>query len=362
MYRLGICALFITWFASMSQGQCIIKPIKPIPPIGCRDVTPQCVTVNNSSYWTWICVPLNADSSTSNVWKSRVRVSVQGSPQPSQNTVPPAPQGPPEIQYPPASESDMDEGERLAVDQLREIAEAIKKCTEFQIPIDPQMAREGFVDVDGPPQNVIWNVVIQPSIRARYQGYVEYTVPNYFQVPPTDDYCNQPKIDKKACKKAWSIGTEIYQHQADFPFHFKYEFDVSDHGIEFIKAFKKNKRAIGEPWVEDGIKADGCGYKSIQSVLSNSNTVPRMPTAQDSVLDKAKGGDIGAQFVLGLMYAQGNGVPQDYVEAYFWLDIVASSNSDSTVLKARDEAASHLTQNALLETQERARKWFEMHP
>jgi TPR repeat protein len=58
-------------------------------------------------------------------------------------------------------------------------------------------------------------------------------------------------------------------------------------------------------------------------------------------------------------------VPQDYAEAYFWLDLAAAGdvtglNSEDTA-KARDAATSHLTSAVLLQTQERARKWFENH-
>ena len=40
------------------KAQGAIQPIKPIPPIGCKDLTPECVKENNrQTYWTWICVP-----------------------------------------------------------------------------------------------------------------------------------------------------------------------------------------------------------------------------------------------------------------------------------------------------------------
>jgi hypothetical protein len=42
---------------------CVTKPIKPIPPVGCKDLTPQCVTNSSGqSSWTWICVPDGADA------------------------------------------------------------------------------------------------------------------------------------------------------------------------------------------------------------------------------------------------------------------------------------------------------------
>lgn len=37
-------------------ASCGVTPIKPIPPVGCRDLTPVCVTNGSSAYWTWVCV------------------------------------------------------------------------------------------------------------------------------------------------------------------------------------------------------------------------------------------------------------------------------------------------------------------
>jgi len=80
----------------------------------------------------------------------------------------------------------------------------------------------------------------------------------------------------------------------------------------------------------------------------------------------AEQGDASSQYSLGLLYSGGEGVPQDYAEAYFWLDIAASGKvariKPEEVEKFRDEAGSNLTKTILLQTQERARKWFEDHP
>ncbi|MGA3080159.1 MAG: hypothetical protein ABSD44_02115 [Terracidiphilus sp.] len=80
----------------------------------------------------------------------------------------------------------------------------------------------------------------------------------------------------------------------------------------------------------------------------------------------AEQGDVDSQKFLADLYADGHGVPQDYAEAYFWLDLAAAGkdtgpNSEDTA-KTRDAVASHLTSAVLLQTQERARKWFEEHP
>ena len=80
----------------------------------------------------------------------------------------------------------------------------------------------------------------------------------------------------------------------------------------------------------------------------------------------AEQGNADSQKFLADLYTDGHGVPQDYAEAYFWLDLAAAGNvtgpNSEDTAKARDAAASHLTSAVLLQTQERARKWFEEHP
>jgi len=70
------------------------------------------------------------------------------------------------------------------------------------------------------------------------------------------------------------------------------------------------------------------------------------------------------------LYRVGQGVPQDYVEAYFWFDIAAArlpsyqgwEKIEKDITKDRDEIAAELNPADLSRVQERARKWFEEHP
>lgn len=61
----------------------------------------------------------------------------------------------------------------------------------------------------------------------------------------------------------------------------------------------------------------------------------------------AKHGDALAQFNLGFMYANGQGVPQDYVLAYMWADVAAADTTDSDYRKQytglRDSLAKKMT-------------------
>jgi hypothetical protein len=81
-------------------------------------------------------------------------------------------------------------------------------------------------------------------------------------------------------------------------------------------------------------------------------------------LKAAEQGNAGAQFLLGFQYMWGLGVPKDYPEAYFWYDLAAVGEGRLRAREAakhRDEAASHLTPADLSRAEERARKWFEEH-
>ena len=59
-YALIIAALFsLTVLLLHAQEGCVILPIKPIPPIGCRDLAPQCVcdADGHDCHIEWVCVP-----------------------------------------------------------------------------------------------------------------------------------------------------------------------------------------------------------------------------------------------------------------------------------------------------------------
>jgi TPR repeat protein len=164
------------------------------------------------------------------------------------------------------------------------------------------------------------------------------------------------------------IGMQMYQQQVDHPFQYKYEFDITPHGLEFLSASTKTKRTDNEQWLDAAIDADGCAYKGIKSVLDRPATAAqdqRPSGISEEFWDAANHGNPDAQLIIGKNYEAGIGVPQDYVEAYFWLDIAASGKTEimkpEDVAKLRDSIVSHLTPTVLLQTQERARKWFNQH-
>ena len=80
---------------------------------------------------------------------------------------------------------------------------------------------------------------------------------------------------------------------------------------------------------------------------------------------RANAGDTDAQYNLGFMYANGEGVPQDDAEAYKWLNLAttyADAEQREEFAEARDSAAEPLTPEQLAEGQKLSREWFEAHP
>lgn len=73
----------------------------------------------------------------------------------------------------------------------------------------------------------------------------------------------------------------------------------------------------------------------------------------------AEQGEENSQNNLGGLYEYGQGVPQDYAEAYFWFSLASARQPHYS--ENRDNVASQLTKTILLQTQERARKWLENH-
>jgi len=66
------------------------------------------------------------------------------------------------------------------------------------------------------------------------------------------------------------------------------------------------------------------------------------------------------------MYESGEGVSQDYAEAYYWMSLAASQETRPAkrdeMTERRDNAGSHLTDGVLVETRERVHKWATDHP
>jgi len=68
-----------------------------------------------------------------------------------------------------------------------------------------------------------------------------------------------------------------------------------------------------------------------------------------------------AQLCLGSMYATGKGVPQDYVRAHMWFNLSAAQGNENAE-SARDNIAKRLTPAQIAEAQKLAREWQPKRP
>ena len=74
----------------------------------------------------------------------------------------------------------------------------------------------------------------------------------------------------------------------------------------------------------------------------------------------AEQGYARAQYNLGFMYYNGEGVPQDYVQAHMWWNLAASKGNENG-RKNRDIIAKKMTPVQITEAQRIAREWLEKH-
>ena len=70
----------------------------------------------------------------------------------------------------------------------------------------------------------------------------------------------------------------------------------------------------------------------------------------------AENGHDNPQHGLGEMYAEGKGVPQDYVLAHMWFNLAVSRGFEEAS-ESRDHVASKMTLEQIAEAQKLARKW-----
>ena len=70
----------------------------------------------------------------------------------------------------------------------------------------------------------------------------------------------------------------------------------------------------------------------------------------------AEGGEVQAQFDLGLMYATGRGAPCDYVVAHKWFNLAAVQGS-AEARHRRVELARDMSQSEIARAQRLAREW-----
>jgi hypothetical protein len=79
-----------------------------------------------------------------------------------------------------------------------------------------------------------------------------------------------------------------------------------------------------------------------------------------SKMKEAKQGNADSQYCIGKMYAEGDGVVPNFVQAYKWYEISRANGSEDG-LKDRDLVEKKMPPYEIAEAQKQAREWVEEH-
>ena len=93
------------------------------------------------------------------------------------------------------------------------------------------------------------------------------------------------------------------------------------------------------------------------TVKASPRTMPRRCAGTASPPSR---GNATAQLNLGVMYAKGEGVPEDAVNAYAWFSI-AAAQGDTRAKENKELVASRMTRSQIAEAQALSRKYWALY-
>ncbi len=113
-------------------------------------------------------------------------------------------------------------------------------------------------------------------------------------------------------------------------------------------------RALAEQSDADALNYLGLMYAKGQGVPQNYAQAARWYGRA------AERGDAAAQYNLGLAYGKGHGVPQNRTQAHMWLDLAAAQGFGPAA-ENRDMIAKRMTPADVSKAQRMARQWLVRH-
>ncbi len=155
--------------------------------------------------------------------------------------------------------SELTAGERAALDQLRGIAEAIKKCPAGVTPDSDTLSGSHF----SAPINVIWDIERTQSYRSPEIGYIEFISDSSYPLSKTVQ-CK--KNDRKCI--AWNQAVaETNAMVAALPTRrmVRYEFDFGVHNLEFTRALWKRENEDATHWQAASL-GNGCEAQAVLAI------------------------------------------------------------------------------------------------
>ena len=135
----------------------------------------------------------------------------------------------------------------------------------------------------------------------------------------------------------------------------KQEYEAGQEAQEGQHQLGAEAGAAAQAWLRRQAEA---GLRPAQAALGQLLlTRGEAATAAPWLVKAAETGEVQAQHQLGRLYIQGDGVPQDYVQAYKWLNVAAAGGS-SDALEMRTVVADLMTPDQVAEAQAQTRQFF----
>jgi hypothetical protein len=121
----------------------------------------------------------------------------------------------------------------LGTVNLRALAQTIKQCPEETM--NSSKWGKGPTEIveirRGPPQNVVWNVLPNDSVRAPSTGYIQFAIRTTLWVPP--------ESFQKYTRKYPGLWESFLKH--DRPTEYRYEFDLAPSELELLKMLSRDE-------------------------------------------------------------------------------------------------------------------------
>jgi TPR repeat protein len=110
-------------------------------------------------------------------------------------------------------------------------------------------------------------------------------------------------------------------------------------------------------WRKAASQGDAGAQYNLGVMYAKGDGVPQDDATAVTYYRKAADqGHATAENDLGIMYAKGRGVPQDYVLAHMWFNL-SEARGDQIAVKNRDLVARLMTPAQIAEAQKLAREW-----
>jgi len=157
------------------------------------------------------------------------------------------------------------EDSKPAVETLRAITKRIEECPKALEFEKRWGKKQDEIEryYEGPPSNVVWDVVAGNSVRAPYLAYVEFTVDGDLWVPDS------------ARGKFSKLPSYFAQEQMGAAsWHYRYEYDLGPSGLQLTRVLLRDKST--DKWVEPkrSVIAEHCWDAAARSTETKSDVQP----------------------------------------------------------------------------------------